>query len=101
MAHALQVYLEDADFAALDAWARERGWTLSQAVRVALKALTAPSPSEERDPLLSASGMVEGLPPDLSERFDHYLGLTFVAEPPIKYDATPIRRKRRSRKGVR
>lgn len=101
MARALQVYLEDADFRALERWADERGWSLSQAVRVALKVLTGPSPSVEQDPLLSASGMVEGLPRDLSERLDHYLGLTFVAEPSIRYDAAHAPKKRRSRKRVR
>lgn len=94
MAHALQVYLDDADFLALEAWVKERGWTLSQAVRVALKALTR---AKDDDPLLSASGMIEGLPSDLSQRFDEYLGLCHVAEPLHPYGT----RKRRTRKAVR
>ena len=40
MSRALQVYLEDPEFEALRAWSKERGWTLSQSVRVAVKALT-------------------------------------------------------------
>ena len=100
MSHALQVYLEDPDYRALERWAEERGWTLSQTVRVALRALTRTSRPPSEDPLLSASGMVDGLPPDLSERFDHELGLTFVAEPPIRYGTAPAK-KRRTRKRVR
>jgi hypothetical protein len=96
MSHALQVYLEDADFRALEAWAQERGWSLSQVVRVALRALTRPRTG---DPLLDASGMIEGLPPDLSERFDEYLGLTYTAEAPARYGQAT--RKRRARKSVR
>lgn len=99
MSHALQVYLEDPEFKALRAWADERGWTLSQTVRVAVKALT--RPREDPDPLLAASGMISGLPADLSERFDDYLGLTFVAEPPSRYGVEPKKRGRRATKPVR
>lgn len=99
MSHALQVYLEDPEFEALRSWAGERGWTLSQAVRVAVKALT--RPRGEEDPLLAASGMVDGLPADLSERFDHYLGLTFVAEPPGRHGVATKKRGRRASKPVR
>ena len=59
MSRALQVYLEDPEFQALRAWADERGWSLSQAVRVALKALTQP---RDTDPLLASSGLIDGLP---------------------------------------
>jgi hypothetical protein len=97
MAHALQVYLEDSDFRALEVWAQQRGWTLSQAVRVALKALTR-SGSDE-DPLLAASGMIEGLPADLSSRFDSFLQATYVAEPPPQYSHAKPRR--RAKKPVR
>jgi hypothetical protein len=95
MAHALQVYLDDGDYRALKTWAAQRGWTMSQAVRIALRALTR---SEDQDPLLSGSGMVEGLPADLSERFDRYLGLTYLAEAPAPYGKT---RRQRTRKSVR
>ena len=77
MTRPLQIYLDDADFVRLEQWARERGWTKSQAVRVALRALTRP---READPLLAASGMIEGLPEDLSEQFERYLEDTYVAE---------------------
>lgn len=70
-----QVVLEDRDYRELSAWARERGWTRSQAVRVAIRALTR---SRETDPLLGASGMIEGLPRDLAARFDHHLEQTYV-----------------------
>lgn len=93
MSRALQVYLEDPEFQALRAWADERGWSLSQAVRVALKALTQP---RDTDPLLASSGMIDGLPADLSQRFDDCLAHTFVAEPP-----SPKKRVRRATKPVR
>lgn len=94
---ALQVYLDDGDFRALEEWAGARGWTLSQAVRVALKALTRAEKPSAEDPLLAGSGMVDGLPPDLSERFDEYLGLTFMAEPAVRYDSSPPRKRPRKR----
>ena len=99
MSRALQVYLEDPEFEALRAWSKERGWTLSQSVRVAVKALT--RARHETDPLLAASGMVSGLPADLSARFDEYLDTTFVAQPPSKYGALPPKRRRRAGKPVR
>jgi hypothetical protein len=84
MAKPLQVYLEDDDLARLEAFARERGWTKSQAVRTAVRALTRP-PSG--DPVLELSGDIDALPPDLSREFDRYLTETFVAEPPATYRA--------------
>jgi hypothetical protein len=77
MTKPLQIYLEDTDFEQLERWAGERGWSKSQVVRVALRALTR---APEGDPLLSASGMIDSLPEDLSEHFDHYLQETFIAE---------------------
>jgi hypothetical protein len=97
MPHALQVYLDDADFESVEAWANARGWTLSQTVRVALKALT--RAGETSDPLLAASGMIEGLPPDLSQSVDLYLNLSYAAEPLARYDEE--KPKRRSKKPVR
>lgn len=79
----LQVYLDDVELARLDAWARERGWTKSQAVRAAVRALTRPS---GEDPLLQMSGMIhDRLPPDCSAEFDRYLQGTFVAAAPATY----------------
>jgi hypothetical protein len=92
MSRPLQVYLDEAERERLEAWVHRKGWTMSQAVRVALRALTR---SVEADPLLSASGMVEGLPPDLSEQVDRYLTETFVAEPRTRSRA------RRPRSAVR
>ena len=94
MARPLQVYLDERDLERLDAWARERGWTKSQAIRAAVRALTR-RPAE--DPLLDLSGDIDGLPPDLSQGFDRYLDETFVAESPAPYRA----RRRRSRTTVR
>ena len=73
----LQVYLDESDFARLEAWSRKRGWTKSQAVRAAIRALTRPRPE---DPLIELSGMIDGLPADAAENFDRYLDATYVAE---------------------
>jgi hypothetical protein len=73
----LQVYLDPDEWNALDRWARARGWTKSQAVRVAVRALTRP---RDPDPLLAGSGFIDGLPPDASEQVDRHLSETFVAE---------------------
>jgi hypothetical protein len=94
MSRPLQVYLDEQDLERLETWARERGWTKSQVIRAAVRALTRRS---AEDPLLELSGDIDGLPPDLSERFDRYLDETFVAEPPAPYRA----RRRRSRPAVR
>jgi len=94
MTRPLQVYLDDNDLRRLEAWARRRGWTKSQAVRVAIRALTR-TPAE--DPLLELSGDLDGLPEDVSENFDRYLNETFVAEPLAPYRA----RRRRSGSAVR
>ena len=94
MAKPVQVYLDAADVARLDTWTRAQGWTKSQAIRTAIRALTRP---REEDPLLSASGMIDGLPADLSEQFDRYLEETFVAK-----KARPhLRKRRRSSAPVR
>ena len=73
----LQVYLPDTDHHRLEAWAHERGWSKSQAVRAAIRGLTRRT---GEDPLLAASGMIEGLPEDLSARVDAYLEESFVAK---------------------
>ena len=93
MRRPLQIYLEAAELARLDAWAQERGWTKSQAVRAAVRALTRPAAD---DPVLALSGMVlEGLPADASEQFDRHLRQTFVGE-----DAPRYRKRARARKSI-
>jgi len=94
MARPLQVYLDERDLDQLDAWARERGWTKSQAIRAAVRALTH---RPAADPLLDLSGDIDGLTADLSQSFNRYLDETFVAESPASYRA----RRRRSRTAVR
>jgi hypothetical protein len=84
------VYLDEQDLAALETWSRARGWNKSQAVRAAVRALTR---SHLGDPLLAASGTIDGLPRDLSARFDHYLQETYVAKAPSR---RPARRSRSS-----
>ena len=93
MSRPLQVYLDEGDLEKLEAWSKSRGWTKSQAIRAAVRALTR---SSQGDPLLTASGMIDGLPRDCSEQFDRYLTETFVAETPATY-----RRRRRPRSSVR
>jgi hypothetical protein len=88
----LQVYLPETDLSRLERWAEKRGWTKSQAVRVALRALVR---EDADDPLLGASGMIEGLPADLSTRIDAYISETFVAESAPGYRKTKRTRKRR------
>jgi hypothetical protein len=94
MSRPLQVFLDDADLDRLDAWARARGWTKSQAIRAAVRALTR---SRDEDPLLLASGMIAGLPADASERIDQYLNESFVAERRAPYRT----RRRRPGQAVR
>ena len=77
MSRPLQVYMDEEELLLLDVWARKRNWTKSQAVRAAVRALVR---SGEDDPLLSASGMIDGLPEDCSGQFDRHLMETFVAE---------------------
>jgi hypothetical protein len=89
----LQVYLDEDDLQRLESFARERGWTKSQTIRAAVRALTR-RPSS--DPLLELSGDIDGLPPDLSSEFDRYLSETYVAEPAATYRA-----RRRKTKTVR
>jgi hypothetical protein len=84
MRRPVQIYLEEADLDRLDRWARERGWTKSRAIRLAVRTLTRPAAD---DPVLELSGMLEGLPADLSEHFDRYLNATYVAEDGRTYRA--------------
>jgi hypothetical protein len=60
----------------LESWSRQRGWTKSHAIRVAVRVLTR---GPAADPLLEASGMIDGLPANLSAEMDRYLEQTFVA----------------------
>jgi hypothetical protein len=93
MARPLQVFLDEADLEKLDRWARERGWTKSQAIRAAVRAITR---EPAGDPLLELSGDLDGLPADVSANFQRYLDETYVAESPA-----PYRTRRRSGKSVR
>jgi len=94
MTKPLQVYLDEDDLRRLEAFARERGWTKSHAIRTAVRALTR---QPAGDPLLELSGDIDGLPTDLSEHFDRYLNETFVAESPPQYRT----HRRRTKKAVR
>ena len=95
MTRPLQVYLDEEDLGRLEDWASARGWSKSQAVRAAIRALTR---RPEEDPVLALSGMIEGLPEDLSENFDRYLNETYVvAESSGPYTRT----RRRARTRVR
>jgi hypothetical protein len=84
MSKPLQVYLDADDLERLEQFASERGWTKSQAIRTAIRALTRQRSS---DPVLELSGDIDALPPDLSREFDRYLNETFVAEPRATYRA--------------
>jgi hypothetical protein len=82
MSKPLQIYLEESEFERLEKYASERGWSKSRAVRIAIRALTR---KPEMDPLLSASGMIDDLPEDLSDNFDRYFEETFIAEKQAGY----------------
>ena len=82
----LQVYVDEAESRRLTAWSRARGWTKSQAIRAAIRALTG---SSDEDPLLQASGMIAGLPADASQQFDRYLEESFVAKKSPQARAAP------------
>jgi len=91
MSKPIQVYVEDDELQRLENWARARGWSKSQAVRVAIRALVRSHAAPQDTPLLSLSGMIaDGLPADLSENFDRYLNETYVSE-----GRTPYRRTRK------
>jgi ribbon-helix-helix CopG family protein len=95
MTKPLQVYLDDEDLMELERWAKVRGWTKSQAVRVAVRALTR---AKEEDGLLALAGMIDGLPADASENFDRYLNETYVvSESQPRY----ARRTRNARRRLR
>ncbi len=93
MSKPLQVYLDEAELERLEAFSSARGWTKSQTIRAAIRALTR---ERGEDPILELSGDIEGLPADFSENFHQHLNETFVAEPSGTYRA-----RRRSRSTVR
>ena len=78
MTRPLQVYMEEEELKRLEVWSRARGWTKSQAIRAAVRAMTG---ERKTDSLLRASGMIQGLPSDVSRSFDRYLEDTFVVTP--------------------
>ena len=96
MSRPLQVYLDEEDLRRLDAWSRERGWTKSQTIRAAVRSLVRADAAA--DPLLAASGMIDGLPADVSARFDEHLASTFVAERAPTYRAKTRERRPRPRR---
>jgi len=84
----LQLYMDEADLRRLEAWARERRVTKSEAVRIAIRALVRPATPE--DSLLSLSGVLQDdLPEDVAQNFDRHLQETFVAEAPPPYRRRP------------
>ena len=94
MTKPLQVYLERDDLESLEAFAKARGWTKSQVIRIAIRALTR---RREGDPVLELSGDIDALPTDLSANFDRHLNETFVAETAATYRV----RRRKPRSPVR
>lgn len=92
MKRPLQVYLDDAELQRLGTWARARGWTMSEAVRAAVGALVR---DRDADDVMGLSGMVQGLPRDLSEHIDAALTESFVAEGAPRYGRRPGRTVRR------
>jgi hypothetical protein len=64
MSKPLQVYLDADDLERLETFARERGWTKSQTIRTAIRALTR---RRSEDPVLEHSGDIDALPPDVAQ----------------------------------
>lgn len=91
----IQVYLDEHEHARLAKWSAQRGWTKSDAIRAAIRAFINSS-NPDVDPLIAASGMIRGLPPDFSENFDRYLNETYIAKKTRK--RKPKRRKPRIRR---
>jgi len=91
----VQVYLDEHEHARLAKWSKQRGWTKSDAIRAAIRAFMRAS-DPDLDPLLAGSGMIRGLPPDLSENFDRYLNETYIAKKTRQ--RKPKRRKPRIRR---
>jgi hypothetical protein len=89
----VQVYFAEPEIDRLEAWARRRGVTKSDAIRAAVKALVR---DRDDDPLLHLSGIADLGTADLSERVDEYLAGTHVGE-----GRAPYRRRRRGRAAVR
>jgi hypothetical protein len=56
---AIEFYLDDRDARELEEWSRERGYTKSEAVGLAIRALTSRS---GQDPGLDLTGHLDGLP---------------------------------------
>jgi hypothetical protein len=88
MPRPIQVYLSDLDCDRLDAWAKEHGWTKSQAVREAIRLATKAS---VQDPILDLVGIFDGWPRDASSRVDHYLNQADLAERKTKSPSRPAR----------
>jgi hypothetical protein len=75
MTKLVHIYLEDAGFRTAGKMGR----------RARLEQIPgSPSRAPEGDPLLSASGMIDSLPEDLSEHFDRYLQETAPINPAPK-----------------
>ena len=89
------MYLDESEMKRLEAWAANRGWTKSQAIRAAVRALTV-TPGD--DPILELSGVVHGLPPDMSAQLDRYVNATYVAESGASYGRTKRTRSRAVRR---
>ena len=88
MERPIQVYLDDHDRERLDAWAKEHGWTKSQAIRQAIR-LATKAPAQ--DPILGLVGIFDGWPRDVSTRVDHYLNQAYGAERKAKSAKRPTR----------
>jgi hypothetical protein len=88
MERPIQVYLSDHDRERLEAWAKQHGWTKSQAVRQAIRLATK---SATQDPILDLVGVFDGWPSDVSSRVDHYLNQADLAERKTKSPKRPAR----------
>jgi hypothetical protein len=85
----LQVLVAKDELDRLERWSKGRGWTKSQTIRFAIRALT------NDEGIMSASGLIEGLPEDLSRHLDAYLAEAHVASAPPRRRGARAKRLRR------
>jgi hypothetical protein len=85
----LQVLVAEDELERLERWSKGRGWTKSQTIRFAIRALT------NDKGIMSASGLIEGLPEDMSQNIDAYLADAHVSNAPPRRRGVRAKRLRR------
>jgi len=71
----LHVMVDEVELRRLERFSRQRGWTKSRTIRLAIRAMT------NDGGIMASSGIIDGLPRDLSARMDDYLAEASAAKP--------------------